>query len=109
MCFRKRKMLKQMKNATQEHNEIIQDSLKKIKMLKIKFEENEAVRDALSGIYNQYGNITANGKHETVKADKRIASLLDDVDLCAKKLEKTGDTSEVEALVKKVRMAIAER
>jgi hypothetical protein len=107
--FGKKKAMKKMMRTTQDQNGVIQSSLKKIKALNIKFEGQPAIVEALNGLYNQYGNMTANGKPESIKADEQISSALSDIELCVKKSEKSGDLTEIESLIKKIKILIAER
>lgn len=109
MCFFKKRKENKMLGTTQEQNEMIQASLKKIKALKIKLEGQTAVCEALNGIYNKYSNVTANGKPQSINADRAVADILGDIELCVKKSEKINDYSEIDGLIKKIRIALAER
>ena len=96
-------------DVLRQHNELLQSSLKKIKMLKVKLEGNAAVCAGLSDMYNRYSNVSTNGKPETMQIDRGIAANLSDLELCINKAEKSGDFGEIENLIKKINVAIAGR
>jgi len=107
MCFNKKK--KAMLLASTEQNDTVQASLKKIKVLQVKYEGKTEVTDLLTEIYNQYSNAHLEGTESQIKSDKGIANALDDIELCAKKSEKTNDYTEILGLIKNIKILLAER
>jgi len=95
--------------AVSKDKELVKENIATIDKLKIIFETNTEICDKLNEIKSAYEFASPKKSKETASVDKRIGGYLEDIELCAKKSEKNDDFTEIETLIKKIRIAIAER
>jgi len=95
--------------AVSKDKELLKENIATIEKLKIIFENNAEICDKLNDIKSAYEFVSPKKSKETASVDKRIGGYLEDIELCAKKSEKNDDFTEIETLIKKIRIALAER
>ena len=87
----------------------IQKNVVFINKLKIILEFSVEICGKLDELKAAYEFVSPKASGETLKTDKRIGGYLEEIEICSKKAEKNGDFTEIEGLLKKIRITIAER
>jgi len=109
MCFFRKKKGGKVVEAVAEDKAVIQKNLISINKLKVVLDFNAEACGKLDELKSLYEFAPPKDSVDTLKTDKRIAGYLEDIELCAKRAEKGGDFTEIDGLIKKVKVAIAER
>ena len=92
-----------------EDRAVIQKNLVAVNRLKISLETNADTCAKLNEIASDYEFVSPKGAEEILNIDKRIGTYLDDIELIAKRSERNRDFTEIDGLIRKIRIAVAER
>jgi len=88
---------------------ILEKNLASMNKLKVVLEANAEICGKLDGLIADYEYSSPKKSKEALKIDKRIGEHLEDIELRANKSDKNGDFTEINGLIKKIKIAIAER
>jgi len=106
MFFKKKKKLTEKVETSIER---IEKNNKIIDRLKVVYENNKEVNEKLVELQRTVKYLSPSDEKRAVDVDKKVGNLLDDMEVAARKVEKSGDNAEALDLIKKIKIALSER
>jgi CO dehydrogenase/acetyl-CoA synthase gamma subunit (corrinoid Fe-S protein) len=89
--------------------EVIAANIKSLERIRLIYAANKDASDALAKIADEYKFVSPKESFDTLKIDEKITRFIDDIEVIAKKTEKSNNNTELLEIIKKIRLAIAER
>jgi len=90
-------------------SEIIAENVKQLRVVAVKFSECKECASKVTALAETYQYVSPKENKDTIAKDKKIADRIGDLQVAVTKVLKTKQCDEVDDIVQKIKVLIAER